>query len=150
MKLACGAKETSFLSRLQGCLARTYNVLYYFFHLSMRTVYEAVSPWIVSVRVKTRTDLRNIFQVYAPDSSYPDEQYQDFLDLLQLKDYTFREISTQKWMKTNILPGQKLLESLEWTVRMTDDNKCCSSWPTQCFKMPTLGERRGFEQMEEP
>ena len=115
----------------------------------MRTVYEAVSPWIVSVRVKTRTDFRNIFQVYAPDSSYPDEQYQDFLDLLQLQDYRFREISTQKRVKTNILPGQKLLESLDWTVRMTDDNNCCWSWPTQCFNMPTLVERRGSEQMEE-
>ena len=45
--------------------------------------YEAVSPRMVSVRMKTRTDARNIIQVYVPDPSYHDEQ--DFLDLLQLR-----------------------------------------------------------------
>ena len=37
---------------------------------------------MISVQVKTRTGVRNIIQVYAPNSSYLDEQYQDFLDLL--------------------------------------------------------------------
>ena len=47
--------------------------------------YEDVSPRTVNVRVKTRIGVRNIIQVYAPDLTYPDEQYQDFQDLLQLK-----------------------------------------------------------------
>ena len=46
--------------------------------------YVAVSPKIVTVRVKTRTSLQYTILVYAPDTSYPGEQYQDFLDLLQL------------------------------------------------------------------
>ena len=44
--------------------------------------YEVISPRMMSVRVKTRTGARNIIQHH---SSYPDEQYQDFQDLLQLK-----------------------------------------------------------------
>ena len=47
---------------------------------------EAVFPRMVSASVRrTRTGVRNIIQVYAPDSSYLDEQYQYVQDLLQLK-----------------------------------------------------------------
>ena len=78
--------------------------------------------------------MRNFIQVYAPDSSYPGEQYHDFLDLLQLtiaavqkgEELHIGEISSQKWVTTSIPPGQKLLESLDWTVRMTHDNNCCN------------------------
>ena len=45
---------------------------------------------MVSVRVKTRTGVRNIIQVYATDSSYLDEQHQYVLDLQHLKITAFQ------------------------------------------------------------
>ena len=90
--------------------------------------YQAVSPRMVCVRVKTRTGVRNIVEVYAPDSSYHYENHQDFMDMLELKTSTVEkgeelQVQFNKWT-TTILPGQKLLESLDWTVRMTEYN-CC-------------------------
>ena len=88
--------------------------------------------------------------IYAPDPSYPDEHHQGFRDLLQLNNSRFGDISTQKWVTTSILPGQNVLESLDWAVRMIQENNCCSPWPTQVFNILVLGKRNKFHQVEEP
>ena len=49
------------------------------------TSYTLTSERIMSVTVKTNTGLVTIIQVYAPDSSYDDDEIENFYDILQQK-----------------------------------------------------------------
>ena len=49
------------------------------------TSYTLTSERIMSVTFKTNTGLVTIIQVYAPDSSYDDDEIENFYDILQQK-----------------------------------------------------------------